>query len=263
VDEPKHVLPPRPADSRWQFVRLSIAKCFWYIILADFAQTLVWYYPVDEWRESSIKGIGLRVLGTTVLASVSWSMMSLIYSALAIICVGGGLSDAREWPPLFGNLTDAYTVGRFWGRTWHQIFRRVVSVHGDFIAFRLFGLQKNSILGACVQHYVAFAISGISHSAAEYGLLRFISRKYHHSMLFFFLQATVTIFERAVIKLLGLKAGIWTRAIGYVWTFVWLTITFPPWFDSNIRYGSGVQVGVWKTGSMTNFIWSGKWNYGI
>ena len=41
--------------------------------------------------------------------------LQLVHSVLSIVCVGIGLSDPEEWPPLFGQWREAYTVRRFWG----------------------------------------------------------------------------------------------------------------------------------------------------
>ncbi|KAF8993359.1 membrane bound O-acyl transferase family-domain-containing protein [Cyathus striatus] len=261
MEEPRHILPPHPTESRWQFVRSRIVRCLCYIAISDFAQTIIEYIPADGWRETSIKGIGARLLLTIIIVVVAWSFIILPYTVVATVAVGFGLTDASEWPPIFGKWSDAYTVRRFWGRTWHQGLRRIVSTHGDFVAFRLIRLQKKTFWGANVHRYVAFTISGIIHAAIDYGILRSGFWERQTSLTFFILQATVIMFEQEVGKFLGLKTGKRTRRAGYVWTFLWFTLTLLPWMDLQIRFGQGIHIGIWKTGSMTTFLWRGEWTY--
>ncbi|KAF8991052.1 membrane bound O-acyl transferase family-domain-containing protein [Cyathus striatus] len=262
VDEPRHILPPHPTESRWQFVRSRIIACLWYLAITDFAQTVLGYIPIDAWRETSITGIGTRMLCTALSASMIWSMLTIVYTVLSTIVVGLGLSDASAWPPSFGKLSDAYTIRRFWGRTWHQLLRRALSAHGDFVAYRILHLQKDSFIGTNVHRYVAFTLSGVLHAAGDYGVLRSKFREHHASLWFFFLQAVAIMFEQAIGNILGLKAGKWTRRAGYVWTFCWFTLTLLPWVDPQARFAhGGYRVGIWNKGSMTNFLWTGKWSY--
>ena len=40
---------------------------------------------------------------------------STAYDLFSIIAVGLGISEVADWPPLFGSITEAYTIHRFWG----------------------------------------------------------------------------------------------------------------------------------------------------
>lgn len=48
-------------------------------------------------------------------AASEHALLVSLHSIISIISVGLGETEPREWPPLFGNLSDAYTVRRFWG----------------------------------------------------------------------------------------------------------------------------------------------------
>ncbi|KAK8103233.1 hypothetical protein PG984_016379 [Apiospora sp. TS-2023a] len=68
-----------------------------------------------------------------------------------------GWDSTDEWPPLFGNLMDAYTLRRFWGDFWHGLhvypfllwipsprFSRSRRVRGAFLSFWVFVLAALS-----------------------------------------------------------------------------------------------------------------------
>jgi hypothetical protein len=70
------------------------------------------------WRST----IWLNILGAGVV-------MSILYTILSFVTVGLGISMPQDWPPLFGNVFEAYTVRKCWGRVWHQLLRKVNRVH--------------------------------------------------------------------------------------------------------------------------------------
>ncbi|KAF8993358.1 membrane bound O-acyl transferase family-domain-containing protein [Cyathus striatus] len=233
--EPRHILPPRPTESKWQFVRSRIFMCLRYFAICDAAQTLTWYIPVGDWQEHSTRGVGLRLLHTAIYAAAGWAGFAMVYTMAAIVFVGLNVSDVSEWPHAFGKWSDAYTVRRFWGRVWHQNLRRIVSAHGDFVAFRLLRLKKDTFIGTNVQRHIAFGISGIMHALGDYGSLRSTFWDHHSSMKFFVLQATAIMVEQEVEKMLGIKAG-------------------NPGVPEDISPGYG------KTRSVTNYLLTGKWD---
>ena len=41
--------------------------------------------------------------------------VSMTYSSMAAASVTLGLTEPRQWPPIFGHWSEAFTVGRYWG----------------------------------------------------------------------------------------------------------------------------------------------------
>ena len=39
----------------------------------------------------------------------------MIHSLLAVVHIGFRLQDPSLWPPIFGELSEAYSIRRFWG----------------------------------------------------------------------------------------------------------------------------------------------------
>lgn len=62
----------------------------------------------------SSQEIAMRIFGTLGSGLGVLCSQQGVYSLLAILFVGTGLSEPVYWRPLFGSVSDAYTVRRFW-----------------------------------------------------------------------------------------------------------------------------------------------------
>lgn len=232
--EPTGRIRPKPTASRWAFV---ISRMFWvayYVVLFDLLQIMM------QWNFAVIKGevnyggkfgwLLTRISFLPCLIEIHLGV-SMTYSSMAAASVTLGLAEPRQWPPIFGHWSEAFTVGRYWGRTWHQVLRRLLTAHGKFVANEVLHLQSGTSLAWHVQLYVAFALSGLLHLAGEYRALN--NWKTGGAMRFFVLQALAITFEEMVIKLAS-RTGFnkTTRAsklIGYVWVLGWMIWTVPSW----------------------------------
>lgn len=70
----------------------------------------------DSLRPPTVQDI-LTNLGVTSLGwgpIGSW-FIEVHYRILSLVSVGLGMSSPHQWPPLFGWITEAYTLRRFWG----------------------------------------------------------------------------------------------------------------------------------------------------
>ena len=122
-------------------------------------------------------------------------------------------------------------------RVWHQMLRKMVIGHADFIAKQL-RLPKNAFT-TCFKLFIAFFVSGLIHHSAEY----IIYQKWTgHSLEFFLLQAVAITFEDIIISL-AVRAGLSSKPnrlykfIGFVWVFAWFTYTLPLLLDNMIHAG--------------------------
>lgn len=75
---------------------MSFAECGW------FWRTTIW----------------LNIFGVA-------AAMSILYTMLSLVIVGLGINTPKDWPPFFGNVFEAYTVRKCWGKVWHQLLRKV------------------------------------------------------------------------------------------------------------------------------------------
>ncbi|KAF9467766.1 membrane bound O-acyl transferase family-domain-containing protein [Collybia nuda] len=233
------VLPPRPACSKSSFLMKQFARLAMLGLIYDIATWHNYFNPAYFrdgpsltaygwfWRYESIWGWALQ----------AYTVMAAQNCFVSILSVSLGRSDAEDWPWLFGSFSSAWTIRRFWGRTWHQLLRRFVTAHGRFVSGRL-GLTRGSNFSAYVQLYTAFFLSAIIHSLGDYTLLR----NWNGGAFKFFLwQAVAITFEDGVIALgrnAGLKgsAPVW-RVLGYVWVWTWFAVCFPTWQDPLMSAG--------------------------
>ena len=130
-----------------------------------------------------------------------------------------------------------------YSRVWHQMFRKVVTDHADFITKQL-RLPKN-IFTSRFKLFIAFFLSGLIHHAGEYVIHQ---RWTGHSMEFFLLQAVAITCEDVIIKLaaragFSSKPNCFFKIMGFLWVFAWFTYSLPMWLDETIdNWVSGVPV---------------------
>jgi hypothetical protein len=164
--------------------------------------------------------------------ALSWLPLLHIFVALAymywlaaLIFVGLNIHQPQDWPYLFGELGDAYTVGQAWSRTWHQTVR-VSSIASPKLAKFLIaeshvmqrvctflvapltdflGVEERTSLHRNITLVVGFAMSGLIHYA---GTCNLTYSPIHETLLIFFvLQPLAIMFEDMIIAV-GRRLGI-------------------------------------------------------
>ncbi|KAK0220356.1 membrane bound O-acyl transferase family-domain-containing protein [Armillaria fumosa] len=180
---------------------------------------------------------------STTLYGFKWRFLSLLglvmgaYSALNIQhCLLLFVTGELDAPALFGRPEDAYTIQRFWGKTWHQCLRKFLLSHGHFLAYRVLRPRRKSYEAFAVQLHTAFLISGFLHQLQEYSVTR---RWAHGSMLFFYSQVGAISLEQGIITVgkrlhFPVIAG---RLVGYFWVLGWFTFILSLWLDPMTRAG--------------------------
>ncbi|KAF9459745.1 membrane bound O-acyl transferase family-domain-containing protein [Collybia nuda] len=230
--EPKGILPLGSHLSRGRFILSQLIWSAIYLVLIDIVHFINVHTSV--FKPESIPTASLtwhlRVLGVILSGLRATSYLSFLHALLSIICVATSISEPKGWPHLFGKWGDAYTVRKFWGRTWHQDLRRIFSSHGKYLA-RCLQLPSGSNSSSYVQLYTAFLISGIIHTNPSDA----------RPLYFFIYQALAITFEDAIIALVA-KMGFSSptkaqKILGYIWVLCWFTYSIPEWTDSLITCG--------------------------
>lgn len=114
--------------SRISFVSYSTAVSVVCILLVDAARLLNGPPEVNavlfaEDRVKLLMRLGdvtteemvLRFMSAILYWTVAYFLIQGVYSGVAAVMVGLWLSDVQRWKPLFGRLTDAWSVRQFWG----------------------------------------------------------------------------------------------------------------------------------------------------
>ena len=59
--------------------------------------------------------IVIRVLSSLIVWLNIFCILRIFHGLLSFLAVGSGFNEAKDWPPPFGLLSEAYSVRRFWG----------------------------------------------------------------------------------------------------------------------------------------------------
>jgi len=260
--EPRHVLPEHPPENqrRWDFLKKQSLSVLTYFIITDIVHTSIALYPPFQRNGISLaSGIyPIRLLNTALFFARIWAHMSFYYTLTSVVAVALHITEPSEWPPLFGRWSDAYTVNRFWSRTWHQVFRRVLSTHGGFVTYKVLKLRKGTLLANIAYRYAAFLVSAVIHAVSDYGMFREEFWEKSGTLNFFLLHATVVNFESEMAKILKFKPTPLLRRLGYLWTILWFVHTLPPFADPQFRYGAIEITGL--PISVSHRLLRGRWS---
>ena len=257
--EPTDQIPPRPTASPEKFIISQFLWIIFYFIFWDVAMI-----PIRENPCFKIGGPSLAAFGWW-RRTVVWSHIFTVYCALSgmyaiasIIFVASGLYEPRDCPHLFGSPLNAYTLRKWWGyvltisftlyphrkkldsRVWHQILRKNLTSHANFLANTLH-LPRGTFT-TYFKLFTAFLISGLLHAIEEH--VFFQNSPESATVQFFLLQAVGITFEDAVIGIasrLGYKESSAFKLIGFMWVFAWLTFCMPMWLDSQAHSGKMYQ----------------------
>ncbi|OJI99226.1 hypothetical protein ASPVEDRAFT_38692 [Aspergillus versicolor CBS 583.65] len=172
-----------------------------------------------------------RSIAVISFAVSNITILEFGFAALCFIGSASGLfwTKYEENPPFCGNLSDAYTVSRFWGRVWHQNMRRVLQSPARYMANTIFKARRGSLSARYIQTFTAFGVSGVYH---------YVSAKtarpdmgFSGTWRFFLLQPVLVVLEDLGMEFgrrlggSGSKLGYWVYGVGYVWTFTMLVLT--------------------------------------
>ncbi|KAH7908858.1 membrane bound O-acyl transferase family-domain-containing protein, partial [Hygrophoropsis aurantiaca] len=239
----KHIPAPR-AHNRTDFVLSTVLRAVRQFILFDAARVYVCYNPVFAAHNPASVSVSITSQGCLLRCAsiIAWGAMpycafDMAHSLLAVVSVALELSEARAWPPLFGRWKDAYTLRRFWGRTWHQLLRRPLSAIAKSAA-RSLGFKPGSRGSSYVQLYLVFILSGAVHVGGD---AKLNARHTGFSWPFFVLQAMAITLEDAVIGL-ARHAGFTdatplAHLVGYLWVCSWFYVSYPVWVDGQLAAG--------------------------
>ncbi|KAJ5180233.1 hypothetical protein N7492_003443 [Penicillium capsulatum] len=148
--------------------------------------------------------------------------------------------EASEWPVLFGNPLDVWSLRRLWGKFWHRIVYRPYISWGLLLSRRLPGIGPGSSEEKAFVACFVFLLSGVSHALVTW---RGFGCGYSGDILWFFMNSIATMLETAVIKMYqksvtkSNQRG-WLFLIhnygldklgGFVWVFGFMFWSVPKW----------------------------------
>lgn len=75
-------------------------------------------------------------------------------------------SQPGAWPPLFGSIFDAYSVGRFYSHFWSRLMRKAFTYNASFLTSRVLRIRPWTPKGRCAVVMLSFVLSGLMHTVS-------------------------------------------------------------------------------------------------
>ncbi|KAI6758339.1 hypothetical protein HG530_010579 [Fusarium avenaceum] len=97
-------------------------------------------------------------------------ILSSYHDILSIIAIGLRIDTPEEWPPLFGQIGQAYSVRRYWSHFWHLLVYRSFSAHAEYMIIKATGTRKRTEMTRYVNNACVFVLSGLMHALVEWTL---------------------------------------------------------------------------------------------
>ena len=191
-------------------------------------QSYIRHFPSITLRETIIRlVVALHFVGSTYVS------LTILHDILSILFVGIlRFDEPEDWPPLYGRLSEAYTLRRLWANFWHRLAYRPYQAYAALLSQRCLGLCRHSPTDLLFTNFTIFFISGLSHAlvARQLGMrcgawqevawycLNFLFIVFEEIMqkVYRLLMPTTAIFARPAL-----------RMIGYVWVLGFLCWSLP------------------------------------
>ncbi|KAL6229111.1 hypothetical protein BDW75DRAFT_246033 [Aspergillus navahoensis] len=182
-------------------------------------------------QKDGVHALWLQARFTLAFGIVIRATIVAAYTAASILVVLLG-GDPADWPPVAGSLSEAWTLNRLWGQTWHQTLRRPLASNATFLA-TLVGLAPKSTGAHWVRVLISFVESGVIHSACDMGFGIPFGKS--GGLAFFALQILGLLLEslfQSIAARMGFRTvGRLSRVIGYVWVCAFMLWTTPLWVN--------------------------------
>ncbi|KAJ5814290.1 uncharacterized protein N7503_001040 [Penicillium pulvis] len=233
--------------TRGSFLLRQFAVLVWQYAILDMAQYAAHHKPVrlviddifTEFEGNVPLGIWVEQLTENLL---SWFLIARIcidsrYRMASILLVGLGINSPQDWPPLFGRMSDAYTLRNYWGTFWHQGLRQPLTSVSNLFTRDIMHLPRPSVLERYTNIFLVFLGSGALHLTID--VVMGIPFQCSGAILFFTSFVLGYMIEDGVQALYKRMKGPDAQTgskykwiVGYLWVALWLGIssmvyTFP------------------------------------
>ena len=138
------------------------------------------------------------------------------YNTATFVAVAFLGQDPKEWPPLSTKPWLSESLGEFWGKRWHQLFRDTFVGLGYTPLYTIGSGIGGNAVGKVCGVLGAFTVSGILHYVGLWGMGR--GSEAVPMVGFFFMQGVGVILERAFLR--SSRGGF--QVIGWIWTHLWV-----------------------------------------
>lgn len=144
---------------------------------------------------------------TLLCGFVFWGSIDALYSLASLFGVLVLRMEPVQWPPMSHQPWVSESIAEFWGKRWHQTFRRT------FVAVA--GRPLSYILGRVGLVMGSFAMSGLMHDGCSWPMGQGTDYKVQ---IFFVMMGVGCILEGLFEWVSGWRVGGW---VGWMWTMGW------------------------------------------
>ena len=175
---------------------------------------------------------------------VMWATVDALHHALAIFFVTTGIDLPEEWPPLFGNIIEAYSIRRWWSRFWHSLVHRMLSGYASFVLCEVLLIREKTTFSHLSHNFLVFLISGAYHGI----VYRYSTPQCHDTVAInYYLMQPLGLLIETVVQTAWQKWRrklafretlaelISTRLLGYIWVFTWFFWLVPEFAFAHYR----------------------------
>lgn len=198
-----------------------------------YAQTYFRRLPLFETREP----VTTRETLIRIVFTIRWIWLCFVdvdaaHTFLSIVFVGILRLDApEEWPPMFGSPLEAYSLRRYWGKSWHRLVYRPYLSLARIVAVKLRCNHLGSRFEKCFIAFMIFLISGVAHAVVS--LQEGNTAEAFDDIAFYCMNFLVVALEGMAISVASplrrfLPRSCW-KAVGFIWVFGFWFWAAPKW----------------------------------
>lgn len=216
-----------------------------------------------SWHTPLVGAVTFRVLVLRSVYALHWAwltyvILTVVHSILAVLFVNVlRVDQPHEWPSLFGNPSEAFTIRRFWSRFWHQINTPSLLTYGKILSKDILRMNPGSYLE---KTFLAAWVFGVS-----VGIHALVETKTDSAVTPMDINATVNVWRDGYFLGLNFAAGvaeilfksilgklyvnvqlkhpvgrIAARVLCYTWVFAFFWCIVPP-YQYPVQYKNAIQ----------------------
>ncbi|KMU76043.1 hypothetical protein CISG_05302 [Coccidioides immitis RMSCC 3703] len=164
--------------------------------------------------EISLEELAIRTGSVIGFAAAAMAMIVQLHAFASAVIVGLGIHDPEEWPLMYGRISDAWSVRRFWGLVWHQQLRRPLVSYSELLTYKVLRIPKRNGILARYVRALGIALEDIL----------FTTHRFNDERL----RRGPKVFR--------------SKALGYLWTMAFFVWTAPVWTYPAMRHSSPQKI---------------------
>ncbi|KAL0941931.1 toxin biosynthesis protein [Colletotrichum truncatum] len=164
----------------------------------------------------------------------AYNWFTRVHLACALFFVGIGIDEPEEWPPMFGDIRQAWNLRRFWSKYFDRLIYRSVAGWAEMILeFTGFGQRPFRGKKRWVLNGIIFTISGVFHGYTD--LLNGMGCAFWWEIAWWVGNFVAICGETALIsamrnlcpRVYSALSGKIGKTIGFMWVWCWLWWSAP------------------------------------